>query len=692
MRCETFINSIDDFVGLALPQAERRQLEEHLKLCASCREELRSLQSLLDTSASLPKSVMPDRDLWPEIEAGIAAAGPQQKYPLRQVTVSDSRNGSSFPPGVARWIWRLVAVAVLGTMLVLAATYLRNRPPAPTPKAAVVPTDLEGAGQNLQTPSSSLTQALTIDPRFKRAATNPPQDDKELAGYIRACQCGASAETLGLIDKAWIVDENMPPLRAREVVSDRLYNLAVENADNFFLHKASLEARSYPVLRMVADLTDRYRMRLALHPNDPVSTYLYAYSLLGNNTPEMIRLMRQLIVEHPEFPWPNLALAEVRGYFSYKDEKQAQSYLQAFMKLCPESPEPTRLLVALGNSDFLADAIRHMRANLAARSDTQSLMLYQELWYLEAMRGATGDEIAKVRQTIKDDLKRLQSLSAEWQRQLATVIRSGYMDIGDRETFRDLIEKDSSESGRWGAVMLEIQEWNTQNPVPLDSAPTEKRAAYWENRLRMSDSWIKRLPEDSSIWIVKLEALAALKSRPESEFLEVATKALALERADAETSELGTHLLPWRSNILKLASLYADQGVLLDQIPALIKEGLAVSEKRNQEAASDLGRDPQWAFVTRRFSDWLEADDAWHSLANAYLRVGKPDNALVALDCIEPGLAEFKSQLAQTQAGARADDDVITAGQRQWMANELAAREKRYAAARAGVAKAGKSS
>jgi hypothetical protein len=684
MNCQTFSNSIDDFVGSTLPPALHRQLEEHLKLCARCRQELRSLQSLLDRSASLPKSVTPERDLWPDIAAGISAAGLPEKYSV-QVVLSESRNGSRILLGASRWIWRLAAVAVLGTILVLAATYLRNRTPVPAPKGAIAPNALRGGERSLEVPSVSSAQALTQVPRREQAEVSPPGDTRESADYIQACQCGASAEVLGLIDKAWIVDESMPPLQTRVAVSERLYNLAVENGDDFFLHKASLEARSYPVLPMVADLTDRYRMKLAQHPNDPVLTYLYAYSLSGKNTPEMIRLMRQLVAEHPEFPWPNLALAEVRGYFSYKDEKEAQFYLQAFMKLCPDSPEPARLLVAFGNSDFLADAIRRMRANLAARSDMRSLMLYQELWYLEAMRGATGEETAKVRQTIKDDLKRLQTLDAERQRQLATVIRSGYADIGDRETFRDLIEKDRSETGRWGAVMLEIQEWNAQNSAPPDSASAEKRAAYWENRLRMTDSWVKKLPEDPSIWVVRLEALAALTNHPESEFLEVATKALALEREGAETPELATHL-PWQSNILKVASLSADKGIILDQLPALINEGLAAVEKHNRETADDLLRDPQWAFLLTRFRGWLEADDAWHSLASAYVRVGKPEKARQALDCIEPGLAELKSQFAQVLAGARGDEDVITTGQRQWMANELAAREKQLAAARAGIA------
>jgi hypothetical protein len=306
---------------------------------------------------------------------------------------------------------------------------------------------------------------------------------------------------------------------------------------------------------------------------------------------------------------------------------------------------------------------------------------------LEALRGATGEEISKVQQRIREDLKRLQSFEASRHGRLAQVIRSGFFDVGDGVTFRDLFDKDRSLSGRWGAVMGEMQEWDKANPVPPNDAPAEKRTAYWESRLRASESWIKRIPENPSMWIIKLEALAALRNHSESEFLEAAANVLVLERDGAETPELGSHLL-WKSNILKLASLYADRGIFLDQVPALIGEGYAAAERYSQENATDLAPIPQWALLMRRFSTWLETGDAWHSLAAAYLRAGKPDKASNALDSIEPGLREFKTLLAQAQADAKPDDNAITKAQRQSMADRLANREEQYAAARASIRQA----
>jgi hypothetical protein len=197
------------------------------------------------------------------------------------------------------------------------------------------------------------------------------------------------------------------------------------------------------------------------------------------------------------------------------------------------------------------------------------------------------------------------------------------------------------------------------------------------------------MPENPSLWMIKLESLAELRNYPLGEFLEAASKVLALERDGAETPELGGHL-SWKSNLLKLASLCANQGLLLDQVPALIREGYATAERRSYENATDLLRDPQWTSVTSRFNAWLEANDAWHALASAYLRVGKLNEANGALDSIGTGLREFKTLLAQARANPRPDDSAIIEAQRNSMADRLAKLEEQCAAARANIRRAAK--
>jgi hypothetical protein len=680
MNCQMFFSLIDDFVDSTLAPADRSKMEEHLRMCSNCHKELEDLKSLLARSASL--SEKPQRDLWPQIETGINAAGVPQTAPFKQAPAS------AFSMRAFRLTWRLAAVAILGTIILLAATYIRNRSSVLVSKSATGLTNVSGVNENPKPSGIQDKQGLRQDLDSRPSESNGSQLGVPAGNYAEACQCGPSAKIMDQIDRGSIIDESLPGMRAREAASERLYILAGENSDDFFLHKASLENYSlFPLHATSSTASPRYLSKLAQRPNDPVWTYLYASSLFGKDTPEMIRLMRQLEADHPEFPWPNLSLAKVYGLFDFKDESKARSYLQGFMKLCPESPEPLRLLVSFENSDFLTDTVRRMRSNLAQRSDVQSLLLYQNLWYLEDIRGASGEDSSKVQQRIREDLKRLESFESGVRGQLAAAIRSGYRQIDDVDTFAKLFDKDTSWSGRWGAVMLKIQEWNKVNPVPPPNAPAEKQTAYWENRLRMCESLIGKMPENPSLWIIKVESLAALKNHPQSEFLEAASNVLALERNGTETPELGTHL-GWKSNLLKLASLCANQGLLLDQIPALIREGYAAAERRNDENSTDLSRNPKWVSLMSHFNLWLEANDAWHSLADACLRLGKPDKASDALDSIEAEQSEFKTLLAQAQAIARPDDGVTIEGQRESMADKLAKLEERYTAARANLKRA----
>ena len=62
------LNALVD--GAPDPAAARRT-EEHLRACAACRREVQGLRSLLAAAGKLPRGRDPERDLWPEIRAGL---------------------------------------------------------------------------------------------------------------------------------------------------------------------------------------------------------------------------------------------------------------------------------------------------------------------------------------------------------------------------------------------------------------------------------------------------------------------------------------------------------------------------------------------------------------------------------------------------------------------------------------------
>jgi hypothetical protein len=68
MTCAMLDERLDGWVDGTLPEAERIEVEAHLRACPGCREQERRLRQVLAHAAALPRSVSPPRDLWPGIE------------------------------------------------------------------------------------------------------------------------------------------------------------------------------------------------------------------------------------------------------------------------------------------------------------------------------------------------------------------------------------------------------------------------------------------------------------------------------------------------------------------------------------------------------------------------------------------------------------------------------------------------
>ncbi|MCJ7756005.1 MAG: zf-HC2 domain-containing protein, partial [Thermoanaerobaculales bacterium] len=73
MKCDDVMLVIDDLLDRRLDGGDQAEVRAHLEECAACAEAHGSLVELQDHVADLPRSIAPPRDLWPEIEARIAA-------------------------------------------------------------------------------------------------------------------------------------------------------------------------------------------------------------------------------------------------------------------------------------------------------------------------------------------------------------------------------------------------------------------------------------------------------------------------------------------------------------------------------------------------------------------------------------------------------------------------------------------
>ena len=109
---------LNDYVDGNLERRVTSEVERHLSICQSCSAERDALRSMLESTSDLPKSVLPDDDLWP---------GLRRALETRKVVALPAQTTSSTgaPSSGKRWAagWRTpVQLAAAAVVLVVASS------------------------------------------------------------------------------------------------------------------------------------------------------------------------------------------------------------------------------------------------------------------------------------------------------------------------------------------------------------------------------------------------------------------------------------------------------------------------------------------------------------------------------------------------------------------------------------------
>ena len=121
MTCDQFDQWLDAYLDGGLTAAQQGSMDAHLAECAACRTHAGEMRTVLAAATSLPRSVAPPRDLWPDIAARLPA-----RRPVAAVR----------PAAWARWA-PLAAAALVLVTVTATLTYRLSRPRGPDPVVAV---------------------------------------------------------------------------------------------------------------------------------------------------------------------------------------------------------------------------------------------------------------------------------------------------------------------------------------------------------------------------------------------------------------------------------------------------------------------------------------------------------------------------------------------------------------------------
>lgn len=191
MKREEAIEHIDDYIDGLLDAREREAFEACMADDGAVRTEMEAMMELKRQSSALPASLIPERDLWPDIKARI-------DRPAAVIDFSSFRGRQPRYP--------IMRYAMVAAALVLMFAGLR----------AMI--DFEGGVQ--QKPAAP---AVTQDPELNPIEQEYAAAREELLGALRARQSSMDEEALETLA---IVEENLA------IIENAANNINMALADN----------------------------------------------------------------------------------------------------------------------------------------------------------------------------------------------------------------------------------------------------------------------------------------------------------------------------------------------------------------------------------------------------------------------------------------------------------------------------
>ncbi len=212
--CDTWADSLHDFLDGDLSETDGQQLQQHLEACDSCHRELDGLRQLRQRTAALSVDVAPRRDLWPEIAARLAIE------PQARETADRSQGWRRWwtkaPAGDTTRTAALAATVALLILTGLAALYLmptfpRLGPNETGPESAAESVLPDGVGT---LPASRNASTSDSDSSYRQVEVEFEQARRQLHTALGQRRDQLSPATLEVVERNLdLIDQAISEIR-----------------------------------------------------------------------------------------------------------------------------------------------------------------------------------------------------------------------------------------------------------------------------------------------------------------------------------------------------------------------------------------------------------------------------------------------------------------------------------------------
>src|SRR5438093_9813995 len=177
-----------------------------------------------------------------------------------------------------------------------------------------------------------MTKIVSLSLSFLMAATLAVREAAAAADRIDGGEswCEPAPELGKALEAAYGKDDGtLTSTQLWEGRLGRMRALREAHPDDLFVHLQYQSAwRGAPNADRAA-LIAEYRARLASRPDDPVSRYLLAMTLIGRRTDEAATLLDQVVQQEPDLARAHLAFVKIAQTPSHRDKDKALAHLKS---------------------------------------------------------------------------------------------------------------------------------------------------------------------------------------------------------------------------------------------------------------------------------------------------------------------------------------------------------------------------
>ncbi|MGO8733870.1 MAG: TlpA family protein disulfide reductase [Terriglobia bacterium] len=383
-------------------------------------------------------------------------------------------------------------------------------------------------------------------------------------------------------------------------------------------------------------LVDEFKSRHENDPDDPLSSYLYGYLLIGHDTPQAIKLFESALAKAPQFPWPHYTLLRIYNFPNFLNKDQATSHMRAFLSLCPFSLEGYSRLTGFDDKEMIQQGAVKLRALLQSRSDPDALGAYSTLWSL-GFKAHPPAEYDPLRKQVGEDLKRLRTLNLQDKRQWYQALEAGYNLVNDqKQSDWAKEERHRRFPEKWDIPWL--WKWYEDHKPPDDAAPAAKKREFWAELFKQSAEWVKERPINTMIWGDRVGAMEHLEDVPAAEVEAIVDQALQAARTNAGPRELSSLDFV---NYLFVAEALSKRGLQPEREVEMAQKDLAQLEIESKVGESDL--DTKQAAENNYFRRASRRIQGLQLEADGYLRLKQAEKAEITLAQMDERLQDLES-------------------------------------------------